>query len=242
LGAVGLLMVSRLNGADEVKLPLVISLLPAAGVMFATGLVDDLIGLKAWQKLLVQICAATLAYLAGVRVVGVAGYVAPLWLSLPITTLWLVACANAFNLIDGVDGVATGVALFATITTLLAALLQSNTPLALATAPLAGALFAFLRYNFNPASIFLGDCGSLTIGFVLGCFGVIWSQKSATLLGMTAPLMALSLPLLDAAASVARRYLRRQRIFTPDRNHVHHRLLERGFSPRKVALILYGVC
>ena len=240
--SIGLLILSPLNGADTVKLPLVFSLLPAAAVIFATGLVDDLIGLKAWEKLLVQVCAAGLAYLAGVRMVGVAGYVAPAWLSLPITVLWLVACANAFNLIDGVDGVATGVALFATVTTLIAGLLQDNTALALATAPLAGALLAFLRYNFNPASMFLGDCGSLTIGFLLGCFGVIWSQKSATLLGMTAPLMALSVPLLDAVASVARRFMRRQRIFSPDRNHVHHRLLDRGLSPRRVALVLYGVC
>ena len=239
--SLGLLLVSGLKGADAVKLPLVISLLPAAGVIFALGLVDDLMGLKAWEKLPVQIIAASLAYVAGVRILGVAGYAAPVWLSLPLTVLWLVACSNAFNLIDGVDGVATGVALFATATTLVAALLQGNPALALATAPLVGALLAFLRYNFNPASIFLGDCGSLTIGFVLGCFGVIWSQKSATLLGMTAPVMALSVPLLDAVISVARRFLRRQRIFTPDRNHVHHRLLERGFSPRKVALLLYGV-
>ena len=115
-------------------------------------------------------------------------------------------------------------------------------PLALATAPLVGALLAFLRYNFNPASIFLGDCGSLTIGFLLGCFGAIWSQKSATLLGMTAPLMALAVPLLDTGIAVVRRFLRRQPIFSPDRNHLHHRLLDRGFSTRQVALMLYGVC
>jgi UDP-GlcNAc:undecaprenyl-phosphate GlcNAc-1-phosphate transferase len=108
--------------------------------------------------------------------------------------------------------------------------------------PLAGALLGFLRYNFNPASIFLGDCGSLSIGFLLGCFGVIWGQKSATLLGMTAPLMALSIPLLDTALSILRRFLRHQPIFGADRNHIHHRLLDRGLSPRRVSLLLYGMC
>src|SRR5262249_34576138 len=116
-----------------------------------------------------------------------------------------------------------------------------NVPLALATAPLVGALFAFLHYNFNPASIFLGDCGSLTIGFLLGCFGAIWSQKATTLMGMTAPLMALAVPLLDTVLAVGRRVLRHQPLFGGDRNHIHHRLLDRGFSPRDVAFALFGV-
>jgi UDP-GlcNAc:undecaprenyl-phosphate GlcNAc-1-phosphate transferase len=140
------------------------------------------------------------------------------------------------------DGLATGVGVFATFTVLVAAMLTQNVALALATAPLVGALLAFLRYNFNPASIFLGDSGSLTLGFVLGCFGAIWSQKSATLLSMTAPLMALSIPLLDTGVAIARRFIRRQPIFGADRNHVHHRLLDRGLSPRRVVLILYGAC
>jgi UDP-GlcNAc:undecaprenyl-phosphate GlcNAc-1-phosphate transferase len=239
---VGILLVSPLNAADSVNLPFVVSLLPAAFVVFATGLLDDLVGLKPWEKIVGQVFAACMAYAAGVHVSGAAGYAVPgLW-SLPITVLWLVACANAFNLIDGVDGLASGVGLFAAFTTLAAALLQNNAALALATAPLVGALLAFLRYNFNPASIFLGDSGSLTIGFVLGCFGAIWSQKSATLLGMTAPLMALSIPLLDAGLSIVRRFLRHQPIFKADRNHIHHRLLDSGFSPRQVALVLYAVC
>ena len=157
------------------------------------------------------------------------------WWTLPLTLLWLVACMNAFNLIDGVDGLASGLGLFATVTTFVAALLQKNVPLALATIPLAGALLGFLRYNFNPASIFLGDSGSLLIGFLLGCFGVIWSQKSATFLGMTAPLMTLAIPLLDVCLSVVRRYMRHEPLFKADRGHIHHRLLDRGFTPRRVA-------
>jgi UDP-GlcNAc:undecaprenyl-phosphate GlcNAc-1-phosphate transferase len=114
--------------------------------------------------------------------------------------------------------------------------------LALATLPLAGCLLRFLRYNFNPASIFLGDCGSLFIGFLLGCYGVLWSQKSATMLGMAAPLMAFSIPLLDTTLAIARRFLRKKSIVGADRGHIHHRLLDRGLSPRKVAFLLYGIC
>ena len=166
----------------------------------------------------------------------------PGWLGLAVTALWLVGCSNAFNLIDGVDGLAVGAGLFATVTILLGALLNGNVRLALATMPLAGALAGFLRYNFNPASVFLGDSGSLTVGFLLGCYGVLWSQKSATMLGMTAPLMALAVPLIDTGVAVARRFLRGQPIFSADARHIHHRLLARGLTPRKVALLLYGAC
>jgi UDP-GlcNAc:undecaprenyl-phosphate GlcNAc-1-phosphate transferase len=123
-----------------------------------------------------------------------------------------------------------------------AALLQNNVALALATVPLAGCLLGFLRYNFNPATIFLGDCGSLSIGFMLGCYGILWGEKAVTILGMTAPLMALAIPLLDTALAVARRGLRRQPIYLADRGHIHHRLLDRGWTPRRVALILYAFC
>jgi len=237
-----LLLVSPLHGGSQVSLPLILSIAPAIMIVFSTGLLDDLVGLSPRQKLGGQIIAGVLAYYCGVQITGIAGYSSLGWWSLPLTVLWLVGCSNAFNLIDGVDGLATGVGLFATLTIFLAALLHQNTALALATVPLAGALLGFLRYNFNPASIFLGDCGSLSIGFLLGCYGVIWSQKSATLLGMTAPLMALSIPLLDTALAIVRRFLRHQPIFGADRNHIHHRLLDRGFSARRVTLSLYALC
>jgi UDP-GlcNAc:undecaprenyl-phosphate GlcNAc-1-phosphate transferase len=244
LAALGILLLSPLQGDTivEQSLPLIWKLLPAAVLVFATGLFDDLIGLKPWQKLLGQLAAASLAYWAGVQIHGFASYSITGWLAFPITLLWLIGCTNAINLIDGVDGLAVGVGLFATITTLVAALLQGNMTLALATAPLAGALVGFLRYNFNPASIFLGDSGSLWLGFLLGCYAVIWSQKSATLLGMTAPLIALSIPLLDTALSILRRFLRGQPIFGADRSHIHHRLLDRGLTPRRAVLLLYAVC
>jgi len=223
-------------------LPAAARLAPAAAVVLATGLIDDLRRLTAKQKLAGQVAAGCLAIASGVQISSLAGYPLHPWLSAPLTLLWLVACTNAFNLIDGVDGLAAGAGLFAAVTVLIAALLHNNMPLAFVTAPLAGALFGFLRYNFSPASIFLGDSGSLLIGFLMGCFGVIWSQKCATVLGLTAPLMALAIPLLDTVLAVARRFVARQPIFGADRGHIHHRLLDRGLTPRRVALLLYMAC
>src|ERR1035437_4113110 len=218
-----ILFYSPLGGARAVAaaLPSVWALLPAVLVAFATGLLDDVFGLKPWMKILGQIIAAALACNANVQIHAVAGHsIASTWWHVPITILWLVACSNAFNLIDGLDGLAVGVGLCATATIFLSATLSGNYALALVTAPLLGALLGFLPYNVNPASIFMGDCGSLTVGFLLGCFGVIWSQKSATLLGMTAPLLALAapllalaIPLLDTSLAIARRFLRGEPTF-----------------------------
>lgn len=224
------------------QISLVWRLLPGAALAFGIGLLDDLFDLRAWIKLLGQLGAAGLACLGGVRILSIGGAPTEAWWNVPLTILWLLACMNAFNLVDGLDGLAAGVGLFATLTVFAAALMQHNMVLAVATFPLAGAVLAFLCYNFNPATIFLGDSGSLLIGFLLGCYAAIWSNKSATLLGMTAPLMALSIPLLDVTLAVVRRFLRRQPIFTADRGHIHHQLLDRGFTPRRVVLMLYGLC
>ncbi len=221
---------------------LLLALLPPACLVFFTGLIDDLIGLKPLQKLAGQALGATLAVAFGARLTLVGSTHVPPWLAIPLSIAWLLACTNALNLIDGLDGLATGVGLFATLTTLLAAILQGNAGLIVATIPLACALLAFLVYNFNPASVFLGDCGSLTIGFLLGSFALIWSQKSATLLGIAAPMMVLALPLLDVGLSIGRRYLGSRPIFGADRGHIHHRLLALGCTPRDAALILYAVC
>jgi UDP-GlcNAc:undecaprenyl-phosphate GlcNAc-1-phosphate transferase len=213
-------------------------------VVFLTGVVDDRGGLKAWQKLLGVGAAGMLAYWAGIRVDIHALHGLPQWpwLSFTVTVLWLAGCTNAFNLIDGMDGLASGVGLVATITMLVAALTQGNLPLALATMPLVGCLLGFLRYNFHPATVYLGDSGSLLIGFLLGCFGALWSEKSVTLVALTVPLLAVAIPLTDAVLSVARRYLRNRPIFQGDRGHIHHKLLELGFSPRNAVLLIYGLC
>jgi UDP-GlcNAc:undecaprenyl-phosphate/decaprenyl-phosphate GlcNAc-1-phosphate transferase len=219
------------------NLATVFRLLPGLVIVFGTGLLDDRFDLRPWQKLAGELLAAAWMWSAGVRI-ALPGH--SQWWSLALTVGWLILCANAFNLIDGVDGLAAGVGLTATLTSLAAAVLHGDTMLALATAPLAGGLIAFLRYNFNPASIFLGDSGSLSVGFLLGTYAVIWSEKSATLLGIAAPAMALALPLIEVGLSIARRFLRNEPIFEGDRGHIHHRLLDRGFTPRRVALVLYG--
>ena len=215
-----------------------------ASVVFLTGVLDDLLGLNAWQKLIGIGGAAVLAFLAGIRVDIHILHSLPAWpwLGFAITVIWLIGCTNAFNLIDGMDGLAAGVGLVATFTMLIAALTQGNLPLALATMPLAGCLLGFLRYNFNPASVFLGDAGSLLIGFLLGCYGALWSEKSVTLIALTVPLLSVSIPLLDVVLSVLRRFLRDRPIFKGDRGHIHHKLLERGLSPKRAVLTIYGLC
>src|SRR6204780_591876 len=225
-------------------LPHILHLALAGSVVFATGVLDDRLRLGAWQKLIGILGAAVLAYAAGIRVDIHILHSLPAWpgLGFVLTVIWLVGCTNAFNLIDGMDGLAAGVGLVATVTMLIAALTEGNLSLALATMPLAGALLGFLRYNFNGASVFLGDSGSLLIGFLLGCFGALWSEKSVTLIALTVPLLAVSIPLIDVVLSILRRFLRNRPIFQADRGHIHHRLLDRGLSPKKAVLTIYGVC
>jgi len=243
LGAYGILLLTPFGGGRVVHdaLPQIYRLLPAVGVVFAVGLVDDIRGLTPWQKLAGEMVAAGFAMAGGVELNAIAGLQLPTILAVGATVFWMVFCTNAVNLIDGLDGLAAGIALLATATTLIAGLLQGNMALAYATAPLAGALLGFLRYNFNPASIFLGDSGSLTLGFLLGCYSVLWSQKAATMIGMTAPLLTLAVPLADAGLAVVRRFLRQQPIFGSDRGHIHHKLLAMGLKPRRVVLLLYAV-
>ena len=223
------------------NLPFVWKLIPALGLIFVIGILDDLFRLTAWLKFAGQIIASVIAYYAGVHVMGFGGAAFTQWWTLPATVFWLVICTNAINLIDGVDGLAAGLSLVATLSMLLGAAINHNVLLACATVPLAGCLFGFLRYNFNPATVYLGDSGSLFVGFLLGCCGVLSSQKSTTILGMTAPILALSVPLLDTSLAIVRRFLRGQPIFGADRGHIHHRLLDRGLTPRRTALLLYGV-
>jgi UDP-GlcNAc:undecaprenyl-phosphate GlcNAc-1-phosphate transferase len=220
----------------------IFQLIPAAALVFLAGLIDDVKGLKPATKLFAEVVAALAAYVAGVHLNMIGGHALSPWLSLPATVIWLVVCTNALNLIDGVDGLACGVGLFATATAMLAAGVQHNINLAFAVIPLFGALLGFMGYNYNPAKIFLGDSGSLFVGFLLGCFGIIWSQRSPTLLAMTAPMMVFALPLLETVLAIVRRFLTNNPIFSADRNHIHHRLLDRGLTPPKVVLLLYACC
>ena len=141
---------------------------------------------------------------------------------------------------DGVDGLAGGLALCSTAALFTGAVIDHNLGLALTTLPLAGALLGFLRYNFTPASVFLGDSGSLGIGFIVGCCAIIWTSESSSLLSVSAAGMAVAVPLLDSGLSIVRRFLSRKPIFRGDRGHVHHKLIDIGFGPRAVTLLLCG--
>jgi UDP-GlcNAc:undecaprenyl-phosphate/decaprenyl-phosphate GlcNAc-1-phosphate transferase len=213
---------------------------PAALIVFAAGLADDIAGLKPWQKLVAEIVAAILIVASGMSVLHGSTLASHPVVAAVCTVVWLVLCMNAVNLIDGLDGLAAGIALLASVTALCAALFYGNLVLALATAPLIGALIGFLVFNFHPASIFLGDSGSLLIGFLLGCCGILWSRESRGVPGIVAPAIALAVPLTDTTLAILRRFLRAQPIFSADRSHIHHRLLARGFSQPNAALALYG--
>jgi UDP-GlcNAc:undecaprenyl-phosphate GlcNAc-1-phosphate transferase len=226
---------------QDPSIRLVVRLSPAILLIFLIGLYDDLRGLSPGRKLAGQFCAATYASWAGVHLANPTGYSGPSLAINLIGILWLVLCANAFNLIDGLDGLATGVALIASASILFSALIHHNPGLALVITPLIGSLLGFLYYNFNPASIFLGDSGSLTIGFLLGCYGLMWNQHAHPGLGMVAPLVALAFPVFEVALSVFRRFVRHRPIFSSDRNHIHHRIQLLGLSHRDTALVLYGV-
>ena len=236
--AYGVSLTSGLGG-DSVATPSVWQLLPAAAVVFLTGLLDDFFTLKPLLKIGGLVIAASIVFFSGLRVGDLGNHPLPIWLDYPLTVFWLLLTSNALNLIDGLDGLCAGMGLMATLTLFCAALVHHNMPLAHATLPLAAALLAFLCYNINPATVFLGDSGALLIGFLLGCYGMIWTTKASTVLSMLVPLLALSIPLLDVSLSVLRRFLRHQPIFSADRRHIHHRLLDRGFSARQAVWVLY---
>jgi UDP-GlcNAc:undecaprenyl-phosphate GlcNAc-1-phosphate transferase len=230
----------HLLAESGLNLGLLWRLLPALAIIFLTGLVDDFWGLTPWQKIGGQVLAAGAAFGAGIQFSPSPDHPAAIYWSLPATIVWLVFCANAFNLIDGLDGLASGLALLGASGLLLAAALNHQPILALAIVPFLGVLLGFLYYNFNPASVFLGDGGSLLIGFLVGCFGLIWNPRAMSGLGPFMPLLIVAVPAADVGISIMRRFLRRQPIFRADRNHIHHRLLSLGMTDRNAALTLYG--
>jgi UDP-GlcNAc:undecaprenyl-phosphate GlcNAc-1-phosphate transferase len=218
-------------------------LLPLVPIVLL-GIYDDIKGANATKKLIVQALAAAFAFWLGFRVNLLTNpfgdqIILGQTFSLVTTVGWLMLTTNAVNLIDGMDGLATGVSLFAATTIFILSLLQGNWVAALLSAALGGALAGFLPYNFRPASIFLGDVGSLTLGFMLGMLAVIGSQKSATAIAIAVPILALGIPVADTLLSVVRRAVRGRPIFEPDQDHLHHRLLELGLGVKQAVFVLY---
>lgn len=220
-------------------------ILGPAAIIFVVGLIDDFRGLGPYVKFVAQAGTAVLLFCNGFgisRLSVLTGHHHWGWVvGLPLTILWVLWITNAFNLIDGLDGLAAGSALFSTLVICAVAAFLHNDGILLLTVALAGAIAGFLRYNFNPASIFLGDCGSLQIGFLLSAVALVGSQKAPTVVAVAIPIVALGLPILDVTVAVLRRFLSCKRLFVADREHIHHKLLGRGISHRQTVLVLYGV-
>ena len=219
----------------------------AAGVaMLILGAVDDLVAIRARYKLLVQIPVALAVWLADVRFerldLPVLGELDANLLGPIVSVVWLVGITNAFNLIDGIDGLATGVALFVALTNGFIAVWTGTAVLAVLMFSMAGACLGFLKYNFNPARVFLGDTGSLFLGMTLGITSVATSAKSQVASSFLIALVVLGYPALDTLLAMGQRLLRGKSPFIGDDSHIHHRLLQKGFGHRQSTLVLYAVC
>ncbi|MBL8919466.1 MAG: undecaprenyl/decaprenyl-phosphate alpha-N-acetylglucosaminyl 1-phosphate transferase [Myxococcaceae bacterium] len=223
-----------------------LGLLVGSTVMFSLGAVDDFKSVRALHKLMVQILAAAIAWSFGFRIdvidLPLLGTFSMGVFSLPITVFWIVGIINAVNLIDGLDGLAAGVVFFAGVTNFVVAYLQGTTFVAVVMATVAGAVLGFLFFNFNPARIFMGDSGSYFLGFVLAVCSIAGPlQKASAAVSIAVPIVALGVPIIDTLLAMVRRFLERRPIFSPDRGHIHHRLLDMGITHRRAVLIIYGV-
>ena len=219
--------------------------LAGGAVICGLGLLDDIRGSGAGIKFLVQFAVAGTLYYFGFRIEMLSlpffGTVSLGALSLLFTLLWIVGVINAMNLIDGLDGLAAGVGLFAVATSFVLAATRGDAIMMLFMAALAGGLLGFLIYNFNPASIFMGDSGSMFLGYVLAVGAVQTSQKSSTAVAILVPIVALGVPIADTALAMLRRAIRHRPIFSADRAHIHHKLMDLGLSQKQAVLVLYGV-
>lgn len=223
----------------------VIALLCLSLTMCLVGFIDDLYGLRARVKLVAQLAAAVAACSFGIRI-DVLGLVDNnvlelRWLTWPITILWIVGVTNAVNLIDGLDGLAAGIAAITCAAVAIFSVYTDQIVMGMLMLAMLGSLTGFLFYNFNPARVFMGDSGTLFLGFFLGCSSVICSSKAHTIVGIALPLLSLGLPVFDTVLSIIRRLLERRSPFSPDRGHIHHRLIALGLNHKTVVLLMYLV-
>ena len=221
------------------------SILLPGTLVFLLGVYDDVYPVSAYVKFLGQAVAGGLLFAFGLRILDLpvlfGHHHFPQLLSLPLTILWVLLITNAFNLIDGLDGLAAGAALFSTMVVFVVSLFSNAPWVSLMALVLAGSTLGFLRYNFNPATIFLGDCGSLFIGFVLSALALQGAQKAPTTIAVAIPVVSFGLPIVETVLSILRRLIAGRPVFTGDREHIHHKLLERGLSHRQVVVVLYAV-
>jgi UDP-GlcNAc:undecaprenyl-phosphate GlcNAc-1-phosphate transferase len=220
-------------------------ILISSSLIVALGIIDDLKQLSAKVKLLGQIGAALVLVLFGVRIEWLSNPFNGIFylhsLSIPVTIFWIVGVTNTVNLIDGLDGLAAGVSTIASVTLLLAAFRFGQESTIFFTAAIAGACIGFLRYNFNPAKIFMGDTGSMFLGFILSAVAITGTLKSAATIALGVPILALGLPIIDTTCAIIRRYQNGTPIHEADKGHFHHRLLALGMSQKKAVLVMYGI-
>lgn len=224
----------------------ILGLLLGGTFIVLLGVIDDIYQLSAKIKLSGQIFAALILVLFDIRIdwltfPGGMEYFYMDNLAIPATIFWVVSMTNALNLIDGLDGLAAGVALIASLTVSIVAVESGSYIVAILTLALAGSTLAFIRYNFNPASIFMGDTGSMFLGYMLAAVSVLGVVKSATAVALLVPAIALGLPIIDTFLAIIRRYSNGKPIFKPDKGHLHHRLLAAGLSQKQAVLLMYGI-
>jgi len=221
----------------------VVGIVVGGVAIMLVGLADDLKGLGAKKKLLLQIVVASFAFAMGFRIESVSlpfgGGLEMGFFSYFVTMLWIVGIVNALNLIDGLDGLAAGIGFLVLLFNFALGFANDSIFVCLIAASLAGAIVGFLFYNFNPASIFMGDAGSMFIGYILALGAINSGQKSSTTVALITPIVAMGVPIMDTLFSMVRRFLERRPIFSPDRGHIHHRLLAMGLNHRRVVLLLY---
>lgn len=211
----------------------------------AVGIVDDRKNLRPGVKLIGEVIAALIPLFSGVTIDSLifAGetIVFPWWVSLPLTLIWIVGITNAVNLIDGLDGLACGVSVIAAFCLVLSAIISATNNVALLAFLLAGACLGFLPYNVHPAKIFMGDTGALMLGYALATISVIGVFKFNAVISFLVPCLILGIPFSDTITAIFRRILHHKSPFQADRGHLHHKLVDMGFSPRASVLILYAI-
>ena len=220
------------------------AMLPSIGLLVVVGIVDDVGGMRAFVKLGFQIAAALLAFALGLSIELLHlpwGVLELGWLALPVTVLWIVGVINAVNLIDGLDGLASGVALCVLGAFAFLSARDGIDPTLLVTAATIGAAVGFLAYNLHPASIIMGDTGSMFLGFLVAAIAIALTQDGPRPVAPWVPVIALALPIVDTAWAVVRRAASGEAVFAPDRGHIHHQLLRRGLSQRDAMLVLTAV-
>lgn len=227
-----------------------IGLLFGGTLIFGVGLWDDIMGMRARNKFLAQIVVALISMLYGFIIPGTENpfhhgqYIAfPSYVAIPLTLVWYLGMINAINFIDGLDGLLAGYAAISGAWLFAIALGHGHLIVALIVISLVGAALGFLPYNFNPAKIFLGDCGALLIGYIFATMSIMGVSKTAFTISIILPAIVLALPILDTAFAIVRRTLAGKKITEADRGHFHHLLVLRfGLNVRQAVLLIYGVC